>query len=175
MADGQYSAFSIHIENTVLAASKLVGWGLRTFGGRGRAVMLTLLKSLVQPKLDYCSQLWSPSDQASINKLEMVQKHLVDKIKCGKLEGLNYWDKLSNLRLYSQERRRERYQLIFLWKISQASNPSRGWDQDPKALVRFTEITLNTYYIFRQFRPVHFNETTGYQNNFIYSNSLQSR
>ena len=119
MADGQYSAFSIHIENTVLAASKLVGWGLRTFGGRGRAVMLTLLKSLVQPKLDYCSQLWSPSDQASINKLEMVQKHLVDKIKCGKLEGLNYWDKLSNLRLYSQERRRERYQVIFLWKISQ--------------------------------------------------------
>ena len=74
--------------------------------------MLTLLKSLVQPKLDYCSQLWSPSDQASINKLGMVQKYLVDKIKCGKLEGLNYWDKLSNLRLYSQERRRERYQVI---------------------------------------------------------------
>jgi hypothetical protein len=112
-------SFSIHIENTVLAASKLVGWGLRTFGGRGRAVMLTLLKSLVQPKLDYCSQLWSPSDQGSINKLELVQKHLVDRIKCGKLQGLNYWDKLSNLRLYSQERRRERYQVIFLWKISQ--------------------------------------------------------
>ena len=74
--------------------------------------MLTLLKSLVQPKLDYCSQLWSPSDQASINKLGMVQKYLVDKIKCGKLEGLNYWDKLSNLRLNSQERRRERYQVI---------------------------------------------------------------
>ena len=112
-------SFSIHIENTVLAASKLVGWGLRTFGGRGRKVMLTLLKSLVQPKLDYCSQLWSPSDQGSINKLELVQKHLVDRIKCGKLQGLNYWDKLSDLRLYSQERRRERYQVIFLWKISQ--------------------------------------------------------
>ena len=49
----------------------------------------------------------------------MVQKHLVDRIKCGKLQGLNYWDKLSDLRLYSQERRRERYQVIFLWKISQ--------------------------------------------------------
>ena len=40
--------------------------------------MLTLLKSLVQPKLDYCSQLWSPTDQSSINKLEDVQRHLVN-------------------------------------------------------------------------------------------------
>ena len=112
-------SFDIHIENTVLAGSKLVGWGLRTFGGRGRQVMLTLLKTLVQPKLDYCSQLWSPSDQRSINQLELVQKHLVDRIRCHKLVNLNYWEKLSELRLYSQERRRERYQVIFLWKISQ--------------------------------------------------------
>ena len=74
-------SFSLHIENTATSASRLVGWGLRTFLGRGRRVMLTLLKSLVQPKLDYCSQLWSPSDQGAINKLESVQKHLVDRIK----------------------------------------------------------------------------------------------
>ena len=112
-------SFDIHIENTVTAASKLVGWGLRTFWGRGRAVMLTLLKSLVQPKLDYCSQLWSPSDQMSINKLEAVQQHLVDRIHDRRLSGLNYWEKLEELHLFSQERRRERYMLIFLWKISQ--------------------------------------------------------
>ena len=80
----------MHIENTVAAGSKLVGWGLRTFWGRGRSVMLTLLKSLVQPKLDYCSQLWSPSDQTSINKLESVQRHLVDHIKDKRLLGLTY-------------------------------------------------------------------------------------
>ena len=81
--------------------------------------MVTLLKSLVQPKLDYCSQLWSPVDQGSINSLEAVQRHLVDRIQESKLIGLNYWEKLTELRLYSQERRRDRYQLIFLWKISQ--------------------------------------------------------
>ena len=81
--------------------------------------MLTLLKSLVQPKLDYCSQLWSPSDQCSVNKLESVQHHLISRIRDSKLDGLNYWEKLKELRLYSQERRRERYQVIFLWKISQ--------------------------------------------------------
>ena len=35
------------------------------------------------------------------------------------LLGLNYWEKLTHLRIYSQERRRERYMVIFLWKISQ--------------------------------------------------------
>ena len=60
-------SFHIHIENTILAGSRLVGWGLRTFRSRSRTVMLTLLKSLVQPKLDYRSQHWSPSDQSSIN------------------------------------------------------------------------------------------------------------
>ena len=98
-----------------MAASKLVGWGLRTFQGRTRGIMLTLLKSLVQPKLDYCSQLWSPADQLSINKIEAVQRHLVGRFKDNKLNGLSYWEKLTELRLYSQERR----QLIFIWKISQ--------------------------------------------------------
>ena len=98
--------FSVHIENTVTAGSKLVGWGLRTFWSRSRSVMLTLLKSLVQPKLDYCSQLWSPADQKYINQLESVQRHLVNRIKDSRLDGLNYWEKLMELRLYSQERRR---------------------------------------------------------------------
>ena len=82
--------FNIHIQNTITAASKLVGWGLRTFRGRGRKVMVTLLKSLVQPKLDYCSQLWSPSDQSTVNKLESVQHQLLDKIRDDMLSGSNY-------------------------------------------------------------------------------------
>ena len=65
--------------------------------------MLTLLKSLVQPKMDYCSQLWSPSDQKSINQLESVQYNLIKHIKDPKLQGLNYWEKLGELSLYSQE------------------------------------------------------------------------
>ena len=81
--------------------------------------MMVLLKSQVQQHLDYCSQLWSPSSQGQINKLENVQKSLVNKIWDQGLENGNYWDKLQYLRLFSQERRRERYQIIFIWKISQ--------------------------------------------------------
>jgi hypothetical protein len=72
---GTDMTFSIHIQNTVAAANKLIGWALRTFRRRSRLVMMTIWKSLVQTKLDYCSQLWSPSDQASISKLEGVAKH----------------------------------------------------------------------------------------------------
>ena len=35
------------------------------------------------------------------------------------LQKLSYWEKVTQLRVYSQERRRERYQICFLWKLSQ--------------------------------------------------------
>ena len=35
------------------------------------------------------------------------------------MDGLDYWEKLKCLGMYSQERRRERYQVIFIWKLSQ--------------------------------------------------------
>ena len=81
--------------------------------------MLTVLRSLVQPRLDYCSQLWSPRDQLSINRLEAVQRNFISQIRGPGLHSLDYWHKLAKLRVYSQERRRERYQICFLWKLSQ--------------------------------------------------------
>ena len=101
--------FSVHISNTVSAANRLVGWALRTFRRRSRLVMLTIWKSLVQSKLDYTSQLWSPADQSSIGELESVARHFTAQISG--MEGLDYWQRLSALSLYSQERRRERYQM----------------------------------------------------------------
>ena len=109
--------FSRHIENIVSDASRLVGWIMRTFRRRSKGVMITLWKSLIQSRLDYCSQLWSPSDQASISKLEGVAKSFTSRVSG--TEGLDYWERLSMLRMYSQERRRERYQIIFIWKLSQ--------------------------------------------------------
>ena len=65
---------------------------------------MVLLKSLVQPHFDYCSQIWSPSSKGHINKLENVQTTLVNKIWDKGLENKTYWDKLQYLRLFSQER-----------------------------------------------------------------------
>ena len=103
--------FQIHIENVVAGFNKLVGWALRTFRRRSSKLMMTIWKSLVQSKLDYCSQLWSPSDQGSIARNFSCQ--------LGGFDGLDYWEQLQKLRMYSQERRRERYQIIYIWKVSQ--------------------------------------------------------
>ena len=111
--------FDLQVEKVVTSANQMVSWGLRTFRSRHKHLMFVLLKSLVQPHLDYCSQLWSPQSQSQINKLESVQKNLITKIWDTGLAGLNYWEKLLFLRVYSQERRRERYQMLFIWKISQ--------------------------------------------------------
>ena len=79
--------------------------------------MITIWKSLIQPKLDYCSQLWSPSDQASIALLESVQRNFTS-MKSG-MQDKDYMERLASLKMYTQERHRERYQLIVIWKISQ--------------------------------------------------------
>ena len=73
-------SFSMQIDLTVNSGSRMAGWALRTFRGRGKHLMLTLLRSLIQPRLDYCSQLWSPRDQFSINRLEDVQRQFLSQI-----------------------------------------------------------------------------------------------
>ena len=109
--------FSAHIENTIAAGNKLAGWALRSFSRRSKQVMLIIWKTMVQPKLDYCSVLWSPSDQASIVRLESVSRHFTAQV--AGMEELDYWERLASLNIYSQERRRERYSIIFVWKIAQ--------------------------------------------------------
>ena len=109
--------FKVHINNTVEGANKLIGWALRTFRRRGKGLMMTIWKCIIQPKLDYTSQLWSPSDQASINALESLSRNFTSQITG--LGHLDYWERLEALHLYSQERRRERYQVIFAWKLAQ--------------------------------------------------------
>ena len=109
--------FNHHIDNVVLSSTRMVGWVMRTFRRRSKATMLTLWKTIIQSKIDYCSQLWSPNDQAAISKLEGVARSFTAKV--ANMDGLDYWERLDKLGMYSQERRRERYMVIFIWKLSQ--------------------------------------------------------
>ena len=84
--------------------------------------MLQLWKSIVIPKLDYCSQLWNPHQVYLINQLEELQKSFIRRIN-----GFRYKDyqtALQNLGLYSLQRRRERYQIIYLWSIIEQLVPN---------------------------------------------------
>ena len=84
--------------------------------------MLTLWKSLIMCHLDYCSQLWSPSAVGHTQSLELLQKAFISRING--MRDLSYWEQLKELKLYSLERRRERYQAIYTWRIIEGHVPN---------------------------------------------------
>ena len=84
--------------------------------------MLTLFKTLVIPRIEYCSQLWNPHKVEEIQEIENIQKNFTKRIN--DLENLNYWERLRTLDLYSLERRRERYIIIYVWKIIRGLVPN---------------------------------------------------
>ena len=84
--------------------------------------MLTLWKSMVLPILDYCSQLWSPTKVGEIQQIEQVQKKFTRKIRNNSQE--DHWCRLNSNNLYSLERRRERYRIIYVWKILEGMVPN---------------------------------------------------
>ena len=118
------AGFGEHIKTIVRTAKNKLGWILRTFRTRDKLSMLTLWKSLVRPTLDYCCQLWSPISIGKIQEIESLQRTFTSKID--EVRHLNYWERLEALNLYSLERRRERYIIIYIWKILNNHVPNIG-------------------------------------------------
>lgn len=118
------ATYKHHIHKISNKAKQMAGWALRTFRSRDQELMLTLWKALIQPILDYCSQLWSPLKKGEIQEIESVPRYFTRQI--AGMQDLNYWERLEKLGLYSQQRRRERYQAIYVWKIleQQVPNPT---------------------------------------------------
>ena len=85
--------------------------------------MLTLYKSLIRSHLEYCCPLWHPHNSiANTQALENVQRVFTSKIHgC---EDMDYWSRLHYLKLMSLQRRRERYIIIYVWKIIQGLTPN---------------------------------------------------
>ena len=86
--------------------------------------MLLPWKTLVQSTLDYCCQLWSPNTPGQIQMLEIVARNFIRQIKG--LRHLSYWQQLAHLHMYSQQRRRERYMIIYVWKVLEGLVPNCG-------------------------------------------------
>ena len=104
-----------HISNLYKRCSNLAGWILRTFTIRDPQVMFTLYKSLVMSRLEYASQIWSPYLLKHVYLIEKVQRAFTKHISG--MGFLSYSKRLEVLKLYSLQRRRERYGIIYVWKI----------------------------------------------------------
>ena len=114
--------FTEHINNVIEKGKNLTSWILRCFKSRDKLVMLTLWKSLVLPTIEYCSILWSPSKLYQIQSLEQLQWSFIRKITG--TTGMNYWECLSKFKIYSLQRRRECYTIIYMWKIVEGLVPN---------------------------------------------------
>ena len=129
--------FTSHILNMVKEAQRLSHWILRTFKTRDTYTMKTLLKSLIIPKVEYASPVWAPVDQQSINLIENIQIRFTRRIRefntyDDNLQMLvcttNYWERLNKLKIYSLQRRRDRYQILLLYKMIIGIHPCIGFN-----------------------------------------------
>ena len=118
---GSFNLFKYHhrgcLNNTIFSNLPGDAWApgvtrsstamISTFKTRQPLPIVTLWKTQIMYRLDYCSQWWSPNKKADIQSLELLQKASVREIRG--ISALSYWDQIIKLKLYSLERRRERY------------------------------------------------------------------
>ena len=115
-------SWDTHIAEAVKNARKYMGWILRSFTSRKPEVLISLYKSYVIPRLEYASILWSPYKILDITKIESIQRTITAKVDG--MEALNYHERLYKLKLYSIQRRRERFAAIHMFKIANGLVPN---------------------------------------------------
>ena len=106
--------FEEHMKKIVNSSKVVMGMLLRTFSTREKAPMLRMFNTYIKSKMEYCCIVWSPVNKKWIYELEKIQKSFTSKING--MEELDYHERLKKLNLYSLERRRERYLIIYGWQ-----------------------------------------------------------
>ena len=119
------TSFSNHVNLVCKKVNQKSGWKLRTFQCRDTLFLKHMEKSLTQPHIDYCSQLYFPI-ATYMEKIRNLFRTYSKKIP--ELRSLNYWDRFKCLKTYSQERRLECYRIIYVWKILQGLVPNCGME-----------------------------------------------
>ena len=148
--------FKEHINIASAKGKRMAGWILRVFTSRAPYLMKTLLKQLVLPRIEYCCVIWCPSSQELIRQLESVQRYFTKKIYFSEEDTKpDYWERLKILKIFSAERRRERYIIIYTWKVLHNLYPNPG--------LKLNEVFVNAH----DQHPAHgihierYNERTG--------------
>lgn len=107
--------FSEHINNKVNKANRNVGLIFRTFTFMDPEMFLNLYKSIVRPHLEYAATIWSPMFKKDKVIIENVQRRATRLVKS--IQHLSYPERLRSLGLPSLEYRRDRADLIQVYKI----------------------------------------------------------
>ena len=104
-----------HCKDIYSKANRMLGLISRTIKYKNPAVLTTLYKSLVRPHLEYCSATWNPHYNKDKFLLERIQHSLTQIFP--HLRPLPYETRLRQLGLWSLEERRNKADLIELFKL----------------------------------------------------------
>jgi len=107
--------FNKHITSSVNRANQKLGMIRRSFEYMDRDMFVTLYKSLIRPLLEYATVIWSPLFKKDIVAIENIQRRAT-KLISG-IRELPYEERLINLGLPTLAYRRERADMIQLFKI----------------------------------------------------------
>ena len=111
-----------HISTMLQKANTMSAWVFNVFKSRDPLTMMTLYKSMVRSIVEYCCPLWHPTGSGLTKKIEALQRSFTRRIQTCK--DMDYWQRLSFLKLMSLQRRRERYIIITMWKILNNYHPN---------------------------------------------------
>ena len=125
--------FSEELNKTIQKARTRMYWIWRTFTTRRPEVLMPVFKSIVQATLDFPNLLTCSPSSSILTRLESIQRRFTSKLDgmCDK----TYTERLSQLHLYSIQRRKDRGLLLFMQRIALG---------DPK-LSGFPELTRDRF------------------------------
>ena len=138
--------YNTHINILCSKVSQKVGWLLRNFYNRSPQFMKWLWLTYIQPKIDYCSQLYGPNSGPMLLKLENLLKSFTKRIDG--FRNKSYWDRLKALDLSSIGRRIQRYKCIYTWKIVNGlvNNCNLSWSYNEYTGTIINTISVGKYY-----------------------------
>ena len=103
------------IDKCITKANAMLGLIKRTFSFIDEEIFLRCFKTFVRPILEYGQQAWAPHLEKDIEILEKVQRRATKLVHS--LKDLPYEERLDKLQLFSLKRRRERGDMIFMYKL----------------------------------------------------------
>ena len=80
------------------------------------------------------------SSPGELEKIESLFRNFTRKIP--DFRGMDYWTRLQKLKMYSMQRRMERYRILYVWKILKGHVPNCGLEFTDESNRRGTEVII---------------------------------
>ena len=106
---------SAQVAKAAAAANSMLGRIKRTFTCLDEETLPALYKALVRPRMEFAIQAWSPSLRKDIVRLERVQRRATKLVRI--IAHLTYQERLTHLNMTTLEKRRERGDMLEVFKI----------------------------------------------------------